>query len=266
MGVSPSSDEPASLRSRLLPGDPYADFPVHEWPLDLQGWGSRHPLFGELIGVLQPRVIVEVGTWKGASAIRMAQEAKRHGLRTQIICIDTWLGSAGTLLRKDETFQALRHRHGYPQLYFQFLANVLHTGMDDMILPLPQTSDNAARILGELDVRPSLVYIDGAHDHGSVRRDLESYFPLLREPCALMGDDFLPDQRPGLVRAVREFVADHGLRLHCDGEKFVIARDSDLIDELANARSRWRRAVRRGELIGRVATRFAGGISGGRDA
>jgi len=43
------------------------------------------------------------------------------------------------------------------------IGNVLHTGMDDMILPLPQTSDNAAQILGQLDVRPNLVYLDGAY-------------------------------------------------------------------------------------------------------
>jgi hypothetical protein len=171
----------------------------------------------------------------------LAPAAERHGVRTQIICVDTWLGSAGTLLRRDETFQALRHRHGYPQLYFQFLANVLHTGMDDVILPLPQTSDNAARILGELGVRPNLVYVDGAHDHASVRRDLESYFPLLQEPGALMGDDFDPVARPEVVRAVREFVADHDLRLHRDREKFVVARHQDVIDELAGVRSRWRR-------------------------
>ena len=33
--------------------------------------------------------------------------------------------------------------HGYPQLYFQFLANVLHTGMDDVIVPLPQYRSSA---------------------------------------------------------------------------------------------------------------------------
>jgi len=137
MGVSSPGDEPASIRSRLLPADPYANFPLDEWALDLQGWGSRHPLFGELIRLLKPSIIVEVGTWKGASAIQMARETKRHGSRAQIICVDTWLGSAGTVLRQDDTFRALRHRHGC------------------------------------------------AHDHASVRRDLESYFPLLHEPAAL---------------------------------------------------------------------------------
>jgi Methyltransferase domain len=223
--------------------------------LDLQGWGSHHPLFGELIGLLKPRIIVELGTWKGASAIHMAQQAKRRGVRTEIICVDTWLGSAGTLLRKDETFRALRHRHGYPQLYFQFLANVLHTRTEDVILPLPQTSDNAARILEEFDVRPNLVYLDAAHDGRSVGRDLETYFPLLREPCALLGDDFLHRQRPELVAAVREFAADHKLRLYSDREKFVIARESGLINDLEKARGRWRRALMRARRIARTAPR-----------
>jgi predicted O-methyltransferase YrrM len=258
MGVGTWIDEPASLRSLLLPQDPYADFSIEGWAPDLQGWGFRHPLFGELIAALRPRIIVEVGTWKGASAIHMAQEAKRHGIRTEIICVDTWLGSAGTILRRDETFRSLRHRHGYPQLYYQFLANVVHAGADDVIVPLPQTSDNAARILEELEIRPNLVYLDAAHDGAAVRRDLESYLPLLREPGALFGDDFVERHRPGLVRAVREFASDHGLRLHSDREKFVITRDPGMVERLTKARRGWRRALWRARRIAEASARRPG--------
>ena len=241
MAARPDADGSSSVRSRLLADDPYAAFPIGDWDLDLQGWGSHHPLLGELIGLLEPKLIVEVGTWKGASAIEMAREARRRGLATEIVCIDTWLGSAGTAIRRDESFRDLRHRHGYPQLYFQFLANVIGAGAADTIVPLPQTSANAAQILGELGIRPNLVYLDAAHDEDSVRRDLEVYFPLLEAPCALAGDDFV-EGKPGLVRAVREFAADRGLELHVDREKFVLSSDPGLGERLLARPDRWRRA------------------------
>jgi hypothetical protein len=46
--------------------------------LDLQGWASTHPIFEKTIETLRPELIVEVGTWKGASAVHMAKLL--HGL------------------------------------------------------------------------------------------------------------------------------------------------------------------------------------------
>src|SRR4029079_15072358 len=60
---------------------------------DMQGWGSQSPLFAEVIDKLKPREIVEVVTWKGASAIHMARLAQAHQPDAVVLCIDTWLGS-----------------------------------------------------------------------------------------------------------------------------------------------------------------------------
>ena len=40
--------------------------------LDLQGWGSTHPVFEHVVSEYRPTSIVEVGSWKGASASHMA--------------------------------------------------------------------------------------------------------------------------------------------------------------------------------------------------
>ena len=42
---------------------------------DLQGWNSIHPLFEDLLRQVKPTVLVEVGSWKGASVIHMAKTA-----------------------------------------------------------------------------------------------------------------------------------------------------------------------------------------------
>ena len=73
--------------------DVYKGFDFRAYPRDLTGWGGESPAFDELIRQARPRLIIEVGTWKGASAVSMAKAAKSGGMPTKIICIDTWLGA-----------------------------------------------------------------------------------------------------------------------------------------------------------------------------
>ena len=42
---------------------------------DLQGWGSRHRIFEQVICEEKPQLVIEVGTWKGASLVHMAKLA-----------------------------------------------------------------------------------------------------------------------------------------------------------------------------------------------
>jgi len=55
--------------------NPYRDFDARSMTLDLQGWGSEHPWFERFIRRIAPAEIIEVGTWKGASAVTMARHA-----------------------------------------------------------------------------------------------------------------------------------------------------------------------------------------------
>jgi len=40
-----------------------------------------------------PDLIIEVGTWIGASAINIAHLMRNHGIEWEVICIDNRLGS-----------------------------------------------------------------------------------------------------------------------------------------------------------------------------
>lgn len=213
----------AGLFERLHGGDPYEGFPLEAWPEDLQGWGSTHPVLAQCIRAIRPAVIVEVGTWKGASAIHMADVCDALGLDTTIVCVDTWLGSPEHLLKRDrpEMWPSLRMRHGYPQLYFQFAANVVHRGHQRRIVPLPQTSDNAAVVLRRLVREVDVVYVDAAHEHDPVLQDLRSYWPMVREGGVLIGDDH---KHPPVAAAAERFAAEEGVVLHGDQRKFAMFR------------------------------------------
>jgi len=200
---------------------PYEGHDVAAHPGDMQGWDSTHPIFAAVIAALRPAIIVEVGSWKGASAIHMAQAARNLGLSTQIICIDTWLGSPEHLLVPSYR-ESLRPRNGYPQLYFTFLTNVIQHGLIDAIIPFPATSENAIRVLYHKQIRPDLVYIDAAHDYYSVKRDLQLYWLQLADHGMLLGDDYHPGWE--VRQAADDFAREQGLQIEdCQG-KFLLSK------------------------------------------
>ncbi len=120
----------AELRSLLHRDEIFGGFDFKKHPLDLRGWGSESPAFRELILAQKPRLIIEVGTWKGGSALEMARVLDEANLPAAILCIDTWLGALEfwTDLADPERHGSLQLQHGYPSVYFQFLANVCHRG------------------------------------------------------------------------------------------------------------------------------------------
>lgn len=201
---------------------PYAGFDPDAWPADMQGWGSEDPVFLEVMSALKPKLIVEVGSWKGASAIHMARLAKVLRLDCRIICIDTWLGSAEHVLgQRPEWRESLQFKYGFPQIYYTFLANVVRAGVADRIVPLANSSDNAALILGAKNVSPDLIYVDGAHEEEAVYRDLRHYWSLLAPGGALIGDDFGWE---GVKRAAERFAVEEKLDIDARGDKFVLWR------------------------------------------
>jgi len=109
-------------------------------PEDLQGWNGHAPIFKEFIEKIKPTHIIEVGTWKGMSAINMAKTVKDLSLDTKITCVDTWLGALEFWSKNSQTpDRNLLLKNGYPQIYYQFLSNVVHNKVEDIITPFPIT-------------------------------------------------------------------------------------------------------------------------------
>jgi SAM-dependent methyltransferase len=216
-----------TLRDRLYPISPYEGLDPADWPDDLQGWGSDHPVLATVIEQVRPKRIVEVGSWKGRSAINMARTVRALGLDCEIICVDTWLGSPEHWLSEGGNWQeSLALRHGYPQLYYTFLGNVVRHGFQDIITPLPMTSESAAFVLQSLGMTFDIAYIDAAHEYGPAKRDFVAYYDLLNDTGVLIGDDYI--YWPGVTQAANEFALERGLRIVGEPGKFVISKNADL--------------------------------------
>ncbi|MEA3207948.1 MAG: hypothetical protein QOE70_1005 [Chthoniobacter sp.] len=203
--------------------DPYEGFDFQSHPLDLQGWGGESPAFRELISEIKPRLVIEVGSWKGASAVQMGLAIEEANLPTTILCVDTWLGALEFWLdhHDPERYQSLQLRHGYPSVYSQFLANVCHRGLQKRIVPFPQTSSIAAVWLRKQGITAELIYVDGSHEEEDVYQDLCSYWELLAGGGILFGDDYAWD---GVRLAVDRFAREIGLEIRFLADKWVLKK------------------------------------------
>lgn len=202
------------LKTRLGYGDIYEGI-VCQGPLKVQGWVTdyypnslREYLSSQPID--KECVIVELGTWKGASAIQAADIIRDLGRRDTVICVDTWLGSP-------EHFRGMPKKAGFPTIYYEFLQNVVNHGHTGRILPLPLPTLQAIEILRSIlsdrvDGGPGadVIYVDAAHEYLPVYLDVMHYWPLLRSGGRMLGDDYTTHW-PGVRQAVDQFFSEKGV-------------------------------------------------------
>ena len=201
---------------KLFPRAPFAHLNPIDYDPDGQNFFSDADVFDDLITIVKPETIIEVGTWKGHSANHMANTARDLGMAPHIICVDTWLGSREHYA---EHLDKLHIEDGRPTLWERFIGNTLRAGNADMIYPLPLPSSTAALVLADQHVSADLIYIDGSHEYADVRADLAAYMPLLRPGGIMFGDDFHHDP---VRRAVIGFAAEAGMAVRARGIKWIL--------------------------------------------
>ncbi|MBD6617602.1 glycosyltransferase [Komarekiella sp. 'clone 1'] len=205
--------------------NPYTNFNYQDYPLDLQGWGSNHPSFSQLIDQIKPKIIIEVGTWKGASAVHMAKLLQEKHIDGTIVCVDTWLGAIEHL--SGEYSISLSRKHGWPTMYYQFLANVMYNNLHDSIVPLPLPSNIAGRWIQQKDLKADLIYIDASHEADDVYADITLYWELLKPNGVMLGDDYVVLKHIGVTSAVHKFTKERNLTLKTAGNKWWLQKPSD---------------------------------------
>jgi MMP 1-O-methyltransferase len=128
---------------------------------DREGW-----LLFQLAKRCRNGVIVEIGSWQGRSTVwlGLGTQASR---RLKVYAIDPHVGSEESRRggRRVETFE-------------KFKKNIDRAGLIDTIVPIVEMAENARKDFN----RPiSLLFIDGAHDYESVKKDYELWAPLVVE-------------------------------------------------------------------------------------
>jgi predicted O-methyltransferase YrrM len=147
---------------------------------------TARQIWDRLIPSLDPRLILEIGSFEGASACYLIERCgSRHAL--EIHCVDTWEGgiehnSAGIdMASVSERFRQ-NTKLGVERAKFP-VKLVEHRGPSARMLPALITAGYADRF--------DLVYIDGSHRAPDVLSDAVLSFQLLKVGGTLIFDDYL---------------------------------------------------------------------------
>ncbi|NBS69496.1 class I SAM-dependent methyltransferase [bacterium] len=195
---------------RQLSSDAYDSLDVTGHQVDLQGWvngGFGHAFSDAIKGKDKP-FVVEVGTYKGKSAVMMADIMNGQG---KILCVDTWLGAPEFWTHERDMPKV----NGWPVIFYKFTKNVKTLGLQNVITPFPISSQQAADVLKYYGVQADVIYIDASHEYEAVLSDLKAWWPVLKPGGVMIGDDYDPNCHQGVVRAVNEFFPEGRVMYDC---------------------------------------------------
>ncbi|XP_016649768.1 PREDICTED: uncharacterized protein LOC103332151 [Prunus mume] len=223
---SPPTPQLPQLLDRLFNSpSPFVNFPPpYATPLlrrsRVKGWGSNGPVFQNLIQKVQPKTIIEIGTFLGASAIHMAGLTSQLGLKdTQILCLDDFRGWPGFRAQ----FGGLGPRSGDVLLLYQFMQNVVSVNATETVLPIPFSTGSGLDWLCKMGVYGDLIEVDAGHDFNSAWSDIIRAYRILRPGGVIFGHDyFTAADDHGVRRAVTLFARVYGLKIKVDGQHWVI--------------------------------------------
>lgn len=199
------------------------DGPIYNRPIV----GKRNfEIFYILPEYAQPKIILEIGSWEGSSALSWGEGSEKYD--SEIICVDTWLGSVehyenilpNTEWSRDHIFL----EDGYPSIYKTFVTNIRRNNLQNRIISVPIDSRQAFLIFEKANLVPDICYIDAAHDYHSVLADLNGAKKIGSK--IICGDDYYYHNSPEIKEAVDYFAEENGLRVVTKQNQFVLINDS----------------------------------------
>jgi hypothetical protein len=141
--------------------------------LQPSAWLDHAPFACWLMGVLRPRSLVELGTYRGYSYFVFCQAVQRLNLETRCFAVDTWKGDEHAGFYGPEVFAAVEQHNAARYSAFSRLIRSMFGEA------LAHFSD------GSVD----LLHIDGQHFYEDVKRDFSQWRPKLSERAGVLFHD-----------------------------------------------------------------------------
>lgn len=164
------------------------------------GWFNHGPQVLALLEQHRPKVVVELGSWLGASAIAMARSVRRWG--GTVTCVDTWAGE----LNDDGGSPAGKS----PLMILSCARAMVEAGVSANVRLVPAPTLEAAYWWTQpID----FLYVDADHSYKGTLHDLKLWVPHVTRGGLIAGDDYDHPRYPGVKAAWDEFEIDRGLTL-----------------------------------------------------
>lgn len=146
--------------------------------VDSEGWFDYQNLYSEMVEKFPNNShFVEVGSWKGMSACYMAVEIINSNKNIKFDCVDTW--------KYYDWFTDISEG-AFEGVYDVFLKNI--DPVKDTINIVRELSWEAP--LKYDDNSLDFIFIDASHDYESVKKDIISWLPKLKENGVMAGHDY----------------------------------------------------------------------------
>ena len=172
---------------------------------NIEGWFDFENFYSDMVKALPNNShIVEIGSWKGKSTSYLAVEIINSGKNIRFDCVDTWEGSTEHHLNSIDSKE---------NLYITFLKNT--ESLRSVIYPIRTDSVRASALYNDKSL--DFVFIDGAHEYENVKKDIEVWYPKVKDGGIISGHDYSLSWR-GVVKAVDEaFIKNEQMNFHVVG-------------------------------------------------
>jgi O-antigen biosynthesis protein len=137
------------------------------------GWLQHIPFAFFLVDMERPKLIVELGSFSGASYCAFCQAINTLGLETRSFAIDTWQGDSHAGVYGEDVLNELRMYHD--PLYSKF-STLIQGSFDDSVGKFKN---------GSID----LLHIDGYHTYDAVKSDFYSWLPKMNDEGIVLFHD-----------------------------------------------------------------------------
>jgi len=173
---------------------------------NIQGWFTFPNLYTLAVkNATEKAHFVEVGVWKGTSAAYMAVEIANSGKDIHFDCVDTWEGSEEHYDNKSHAYEPQLQQKDW--LYHTFLKNL--EPAKDYINPVRCDSLTASKRYKDNSL--DFVFIDASHDYNNVLKDIEAWFPKVKQNGTLAGHDYY---HADVKKAVHDYFDNMGYAIH----------------------------------------------------
>ena len=135
---------------------------IQPWRInEPKAWIGHIPFCSWLIAILEPEIIVELGTHSGNSYLAFCQAVQENNLDTKCYAVDAWKGDEHAGYYGDDVFQELSKYHDSRYSAFSRL--------------LRMTFDEGVACFSDGSI--DLLHIDGLHTYEAVKHDFENWLP-----------------------------------------------------------------------------------------
>lgn len=155
--------------------DPVAHPVCLEFPIWLEetAWAGHIPFAMFLISAMRPRILVELGAYRGVSYCAFCQAVKKTGSNTKCYAVDTWEGDEHSGRLDTGALTKLQAHHD--PLYAGF-SRLIQSTFDDALVHFAD---------GSVD----LLHIDGFHTYEAVSHDFETWKPKMSDRGVILFHD-----------------------------------------------------------------------------